>query len=542
MQYQISQRGLGMMLFGTGLLTLILFSQLLSKNLASVHAAPYIPNNDEAILETLPLSGDPRQRQLRQWRQELSQDPENLPLAIRLANQYLRIGHTEADPRFDGYARAALLPWWNARKPPTEVLLIQAMLQQRGHQFDEALSDLKQVLDRQPFHPQAWLNQAVIHQVRGQYSEARKSCWPLMQLVNSLVSTSCVANISSVNGQAQNSYDTLLQSFNQNPSATPEEQLWALTILAETAARLGKHVQAEEHFKQALALNRKDTYLLGAYSDFLLDQNRAAEVLALLQDNIQPDGLLLRLTLATQRLQNPQFKNYLDSLSARFTDSRLRGDARHLREEARFTLHLLIQPQKALQLAQENWKVQREPWDTRIFLEAALLSGNTKAAQPVLDWLKTVKLEDQQITRLVEQFSMKPWVVPLVWSMLLLLYSSETFAHKPSDSYLRLTIDESTIQGQWDIALRDLDHAMSLDRNADGSITWGEVRAQHHAISSYVLSRLQVNVDDSLCSNHIENHLVDHHSDGAYAVFKVFSRLHHSTLNPQSTLWLILRC
>ena len=115
---------------------------------------------------------------------------------------------------------------------------------------------------------------------------------------------------------------------------------------------------------------------------------------------------------------------------------------------------------------------------------------------------------------------MKLWVVSLVWSMLLVLCSGEIFAHKPSDSYLRLAVEENTIQGQWDIALRDLDHAMSLDGNADGTLTWGEVRAQHNAIASYVLSRLRLNADDSVCSNYIEKHLVDHHSDGAYAVLQ----------------------
>ena len=123
-------------LFGAGVLTLIMFTQLHTKNLTPVHAAPYIPDNDEAILETLPLSGDPRQRQLRQWQHQLSKDPHNLSLAIRLANHYFKLGHTEADPRFDGYAQSSLQPWWEKPTPPTEVLLIRAMLEQRGHHFD----------------------------------------------------------------------------------------------------------------------------------------------------------------------------------------------------------------------------------------------------------------------------------------------------------------------------------------------------------------------------------------------------------------------
>jgi len=405
MQRQLSQWDFRVMLFGTSMVFLLAFTQLNKENFISAQAAPYIPDNDAVVLETLPLSGDPRLRQLRQWRNELSRDPKNLTLAIHSARHYVTLGHTEADPRFDGYARAALRPWWDTPTPPTEVLLIRAMLQQRGHQFDAALADLKKILQSQPNHAQAWLTQAVIHQVRGRYPEARQSCLPLFRLVNALISTSCAANISSLNGQALDSYENLRQSLVRNLSATSEERLWDLTILAETAARIGNDDQAEEHFQQALVLEPRDSYLLGAYSDFLLDHDRAPEVFTLLRKHIRHDGLLLRFTLAAQQLQDSQLKQYVDRLRARFADSRLRDDARHLREEARFTLHLLKQPQRALRMAQENWKVQREPWDARIYLEAALTSGNMSAAQPVLSWLKAVKLEDNQIMRLMEQFS-----------------------------------------------------------------------------------------------------------------------------------------
>lgn len=124
---------------------------------------------------------------------------------------------------------------------------------------------------------------------------------------------------------------------------------------------------------------------------------------------------------------------------------------------------------------------------------------------------------------------MKNWMVVLFALILLMLGTSETFAHKPSDSYLRLHFEDHTIRGQWDIALRDLDHAMGLDGNDDGKITWGEVQSQHEAITSYALSRLKLNAANSPCSNHIERHLVDHHSDGAYAVLQ-FS-IHCSTIS-----------
>ena len=111
----------------------------------------------------------------------------------------------------------------------------------------------------------------------------------------------------------------------------------------------------------------------------------------------------------------------------------------------------------------------------------------------------------------------------------LILFTDFTHAHKASDSYLRLKIEKQTIDGQWDIALRDLDYAVGLDGNHDGQITWGELRERHQGIATYALSRLQVKTDDSQCWSHPTEHLVDHHTDGAYSVLR-FSQ--SCALNP----------
>jgi len=60
----------------------------------------------------------------------------------------------------------------------------------------------------------------------------------------------------------------------------------------------------------------------------------------------------------------------------------------------------------------------------------------------------------------------------------LALATATAFAHKPSDSYLAISVEGTEVKGQWDIALRDLDFAIGLDDNGDGDITWGEVKAQ----------------------------------------------------------------
>jgi hypothetical protein len=103
---------------------------------------------------------------------------------------------------------------------------------------------------------------------------------------------------------------------------------------------------------------------------------------------------------------------------------------------------------------------------------------------------------------------------------LVLLLASGASAHKPSDSYLSLAVGERQVIGRWDIALRDLEHAIGLDHDGDGAITWGEVRSRHADIAAYALARLAVESAGARCPTSPIEQLVDRHSDGAYTVLR----------------------
>ena len=98
-------------------------------------------------------------------------EPENIDLAVHLARLYIELGRAEADPRYYGYAQAALLPWWDRPAPPPDILLLRATLRQSQHDFPGALADLSQVLDQDPRNAQAWLTRAVILRVTGDFAE-----------------------------------------------------------------------------------------------------------------------------------------------------------------------------------------------------------------------------------------------------------------------------------------------------------------------------------------------------------------------------------
>lgn len=104
------------------------------------------------------------------------------------------------------------------------------------------------------------------------------------------------------------------------------------------------------------------------------------------------------------------------------------------------------------------------------------------------------------------------------------------YAHKPSDSYLTLSVTGTHIEGQWDVALRDLDYAIGLDADDDGRLTWGEVRGRWPEIHDYVLSRLVVKMGSVTCAHSPTADLIDRHTDGAYAALRFVLACPHPTL------------
>jgi Tfp pilus assembly protein PilF len=365
-------------------------------------AAPFVPESDSQVLERLPFaSNDPVLGRLRALNNQLTRKPNNLPLALLVAQGYLEVGRVTGDPRYAGYAQAALAPWWDFEQAPQEVLVLRATVRQRMHQFDVALADLATVLNTNPRNVQARLIRATVLQVQGVYDEARAECRALQDLTEELVWAACLANVNAATGKLRESYQQLRSVFARYPVAETGVRSWVLTSLAEMAARAGMAREAEAHFRAALALDAADYYVLGAYADFLLDNDRPEEVLLLLRDKTAADPLLLRYALALQAQHSKELPARVEQLRDRFAASRLRGDRVHLREEARFTLHLLNVPQAALTLAQENWQVQKEPADVRILVEAALAADDAADVDGVREWLKNSRLEDVELQRVI---------------------------------------------------------------------------------------------------------------------------------------------
>ncbi len=370
-----------------------------------VHAAPFTPSSDKQVIEHLPRRADPLQRELQALRAKLAVDPRDLALATRVARRYIGTARSETDPRYYGYAQAALAPWWPLPAPPLEVRLLRATLLQSTHHFPEALADLDAIVAADPANAQAWLTRATVQTVRGDYPGARASCARLSALSTRLVALTCSASVAAMTGRSAPAEALVETTLRHSNDAGPALQAWVLTLLAEMAQRRGAAASAEARFRRALALDPRDSYLLGAFADFLLDQGRAPEAAELAGGQPRIDGLLLRHALALRQMPGRQraCAAAVAELQARFNAAALRGDTVHQREQARFELHLRGDARAALALARRNWEVQKESADMRVLLEAALGAKDKAAAQPVLDWVRKHMVEDVAIAALARR-------------------------------------------------------------------------------------------------------------------------------------------
>ncbi|MEO8565097.1 MAG: hypothetical protein ABI541_01840 [Betaproteobacteria bacterium] len=383
---------------GTGLRALGVASILFTAFAPGAGAAPYVPTDDAVVLERLPERGDPKLRELKRMRVALAASPRNLDVAASVARRAITASRETGDPRFLGQAQAALSPWWTLSDAPPVVVLLRATIRQSQHDFDGALADLDKLLMANPRAAQARLTRATVLTVVGRFAEAQSDCRQLVSAAPPLVVAGCLAPPTSLSGGAEGAYAGLVQAL-ETPGTDTGTIEWALTLAAEIAQRRGDPVAAERHFVAALALDPSDPYLKGAYADFLLDSSRPHDVLPLLAADTKNDALLLRLVLAEQQLpdQREAFVAHRSEMAARFDAARRRGDSLHRREEARFRLAVEADSRGALTLARDNWKVQREPADLRVLIDAARAANNAPTLRLASDWIAQTHLEDKAL-------------------------------------------------------------------------------------------------------------------------------------------------
>ncbi len=371
-------------------------------------AAPFTPATDDEVVERLPGStSDPSVRRVDSLRKQLAARPNDNALRLEIARRYFDMAMAQGDPRYVGYASAAIGPLATAAANDAGYWLVRGQIQQYSHDFAGALQSLAKAGELDPKSPEPVSWRAAIHMVQARYPEALSECTRLVPLAHPLHAQGCTAYVQASTGHLAEAYGALAKELAAAGDADPGLVLWIQTRLAEMAIRLQRPGDAQAHFNEALKLGVTDQFLLGAYADFLLQQKRPDEVVKLLADWERSDILLLRLALAGKALNDPRGSNWALQLRDRFAAAAQRGDRLHEQEAARFELDVENKPTKALELAARNYQAQKEPRDAEILMRTALAAGQAAAAQPALDWLRASHYEDPALVALAVQLAAK---------------------------------------------------------------------------------------------------------------------------------------
>lgn len=360
----------------------------------AAESLPRVPTDPAEILERLPMrpneTSTQNLAQLRAAAQLASQNsPTDFAASTRLAAHYFDLTMALGDPRYLGYAEAVIKPLDPSNS--AALLGLRGQFKQYRHDFQGALKDFDAALQIDPQFASAHAWRGAVFLVQANYPQARKECAALLALDRRTLYGGCQGLALAYNGQMEAGFLLLKETLNATQSAS--NRVWLLTRLAEVAAWRGQVRIAEKYYTEALALNLEDGYLLAAWADFLLDQQRPAEVVTWLAKWVASDGLLLRLAIAESQLKRPTAGARVQALEDRFAAAKLRGDTTHMAEEARFQLQLRANARLATPLAVANFAVQREPRDARVLLETALAYGDASAAAPARAWLESSGFE-----------------------------------------------------------------------------------------------------------------------------------------------------
>lgn len=369
----------------------------------AAQATPITPTRDDEVIEVLPAVTSSRAEE-RRLRKQLAQQPRDAKLALGVAQGYLDQAHELGDPRFVGLAMSAIAGWTDEATMPDAVLMMRAVLQQYLHQFDASAASLKRLLARPSAlpRPQAWLTLATVRRVQGRYGESDAACKQVAAAGTALHAEACLAENAALRGEVDRARTVFTGLLASQRDAAPSTQAWLLTSLAELEQRAGKAAAADAAFKAVLKLE-PDPYATLAYADFLIEQKRPAQALALLKGQARSDAVLLRLAIAGVQAMAPTAKADADEMRERIALANQRPDAKvaHGREQAMFALQVDGQPTRALELARGNVSQQREPLDLLVFAQAARAAADATALAEVRKLTQEMGLRDQRVEALL---------------------------------------------------------------------------------------------------------------------------------------------
>src|SRR5688572_17593965 len=163
---------------------------------AGVVAAPHVPKDEATILERLPLRrSDPVAAELRKLR------------GAALARRYFELAMAQGDPRYVGYAEAALRDAHD--DPPAEVLFVRGLLKQYRQDSSGAWRDPEAGPKRATYLPGARACRGATSTVGADDASARGGCRGFGPRASELSATGWRSAVDGATGKGRPGYGGL---------------------------------------------------------------------------------------------------------------------------------------------------------------------------------------------------------------------------------------------------------------------------------------------------------------------------------------------
>ena len=318
------------------------------------------------------------------------------------------LGLRQGDLRWYGSARAALAPWWEASELPAQAYFLRGLVKQGFHDFDGGLRDIKKAIDKDRAQAEFWSWRFALHLLLADMNAARQDCDEIEKLFGQEEAEIYRAVLLYRTGQPAQAVAKLQRALGAPGFKDPSSQDWIGFHLGEALRVAGQTSLALATWDKHLKAQAQSHLLRLSLVELLNQSGRYAEAKKLIAIDTAPDALLMQAVIASRGLKDGEEARLARLLELRLQSQAQRGESLIERPKLIYLIAYGKDPAAGLALSIDNWKLQKEPPDALLFVQAALAVNQPRAAEPVIAWAQQTGYTDAELTPLIELLKSHP--------------------------------------------------------------------------------------------------------------------------------------
>ena len=372
----------------------------------------FLPLPTDIVLSTSVHTRGGKQDSLRTLDQAWRAQPQNLDAALAYARAVFNLGLSEGDLRWFGSAKAALSPWWRASDLPAEAYFLRGLVKQGFHGFDEGLQDINSAIELEPSRPEFWSWRFALHLLLADMTSARQDTEEIARRLGEEEANVYRAVLLYRTGQPLQAVQLLKQAVQSPNYQDAGSQDWLGFHLGEAHRVAGQPDMAIQVWRERLKLSTRSHLLRLSLAELLNKQGQYQQARATASDQTDlsnlSDALLMQALLASRGTKNADEARLADMMEARLKTQALRQEALIERPKLVYQISYGKDLTSGLALSIENWRLQKEPPDALLFVQAALALGQAPAAEPVALWMEQTGYSDPELSAAIKQLKSHP--------------------------------------------------------------------------------------------------------------------------------------